>query len=126
MLGLVGNQILKAHLPMAVCLPLQIFLLHVGEDAVLLFRRGLLGIEPSVEPVEGGGEFGRILVGEFCDCHNGFFCVVNLKFKELSHNKRFLSRVFLKKIPRQKWVFLDNFDNPENIAVLSEQDVVHL
>ena len=93
--GLVRNQILKAHIKMAVCLPLQIFLLHVREDAVLLFRRGLLGIEPSVEPVEGGGEFGRILVGELGDCHNGFFCVVNLKFKELSHNKRLLSMTFL-------------------------------
>ena len=94
-ISLVRDQILKAHVKVAVCLPLQILLLHVGEDAVLLFRRGLLGIEPSVEPVEGGGEFSRILMGEVLDCHNDFFGAVNLNLKELSHNKRLLSMTFL-------------------------------
>jgi hypothetical protein len=90
----VRNQILKAHFPMAISAPLQILLLHVGEDAVLLFRRGLLGIEPSTEPEKGGGTFGRILMGEFLDCHDDFFCAVNLKFKGLSQIKGKVSRTF--------------------------------
>jgi hypothetical protein len=78
----------------AISAPLQILLLHVGEDTVLLFRRGLLGIEPSTKPEKGGGTFSRILVGEVLDCHDDFFCVVNLKFKGLSQIKGKLSRTF--------------------------------
>ncbi len=101
------KQILQTHIKVTIRLPLQVFLLHVGEDAVLLFRRGLLGIEPSIKPVEGGGTFSRILMGEVLDCH-GFFYRVNLNLKGLSQTKGKVSRTFfLSDEPMQDELGLD-------------------